>query len=114
MNVSHRPVTKEGLSGIGQKKNTQGRKLQDKYYFVNLFKKKINDIQNEISNVKSEIEIINKDVNEFSILNKTYENLSKDVQNLEGELADYNLAGDKYRSSMRADDIEAVYTHIKV
>jgi intraflagellar transport protein 74 len=53
-------------------------------------------------------------VNEFGILNKTYENLSKDVQNLEGELADYNLAGDKHRSSMRADDIEAVYNHIKV
>jgi intraflagellar transport protein 74 len=35
------------------------------------------------------------------------------VQNLEGELADYNLAGDKYRSNMRAEDIDAVFFHIK-
>ena len=53
-------------------------------------------------------------MNEYNNLNKTFETLSRDVQNLEGELADYNLAGDKYRSSMRAEDIESVFNHIKV
>jgi len=36
------------------------------------------------------------------------------VQNLEGELADYNLASDKLRSNMRPEDIEAIYNHIKL
>lgn len=78
-----------------------------------MFKQKINDINKEVNNLKGEVETINKDVNEYYQLNKTYEGLSKEVQNLEGELADYNLAGDKYRSNMRAEDIDAVFFHIK-
>lgn len=31
----------------------------------------------------------------------------------EGELADYNLALDKFRSDTKPDDIEALYLHIK-
>jgi len=81
---------------------------------VNYFKKKTTDIQKEISNLKLEVETINKDISDYHSLNKTYEIVSKDVQNLEGELADYNLASDKLRSNMRPEDIEAVYNHIKV
>ena len=64
--------------------------------------------------MRNEIDAINQDFTAFNNMNKTYEVLSKEVQNLEGELADYNLAGDKYRSMMRAEDIEAVYNHIKL
>jgi intraflagellar transport protein 74 len=109
-----RLVTQQGLEGIRNKKETGGRKILDKYYYVNLLKKKTTEISKEIVKIRGEIERINKDTNEYNTLNKSYEQLSKDVQNLEGELADYNLAGDKYRSSMRADDIEAVFNHIKV
>ena len=109
-----RLVTQQGLEGIKNKKDTGGRRIIDKYYYVNIFKKKITDISKEIVKIKSEIETINKDINEYNTLNKNFETLSRDVQNLEGELADYNLAGDKYRSSMRAEDIEAVYHHIQV
>jgi intraflagellar transport protein 74 len=115
VNVEKRLVTQQGLEGIKkQKDNSGGRKIIDKYYYVNLLKKRTTDIQNEIINLKTEIENINKDINEYNNLNKTFEILSREVQNLEGELADYNLAGDKYRSSMRAEDIESVYNHIKV
>lgn len=115
VNVDKRLVTQQGLEGIKNKKDTSGgRKIMDKYYYVNLLRKKTTDTQNEIIKLKTEIENINKDINEYNNLNKTFEILSRDVQNLEGELADYNLAGDKYRSSMRAEDIESVYNHIKV
>lgn len=77
-------------------------------------KRKITELSKETTNVKGEIETINNDINSFNNLNKTFDSLSKEVQNLEGELADYNLAGDKYRSSMRAEDIEALFNHIKV
>lgn len=103
------------MEGIKKQKDTSaGRKIMDKYYYLNLLKKKTTEIQTEIMNLKGEIENINKDINEYNNLNKTFEVLSREVQNLEGELADYNLAGDKYRSSMRAEDIESVYNHIKV
>lgn len=111
-----RELTKHGIetshiSGVHQ---GPGRQIIDKTFYLNLFKQKINDINKEVLNIKGEVEHINKDINEYYSLTKTYESLSKEVQNLEGELADYNLAGDKFRSNMRADDIEGVYTHIKM
>ena len=77
-------------------------------------KKKTTDIQKEITNLKSEVETINRDISDYHSLNKKYETVSKEVQNQEGELADYNLASDKLRSNMRPEDIEAVFNHIKV
>jgi intraflagellar transport protein 74 len=114
--VEERAVTRQGLEGLKNKKDTGkiNRKIQDKYYYTELLKKKINEITNEIGNMRNEIDYINQDVTAYNNMNKTYETLSKDVQNLEGELADYNLAGDKYRSMMRAEDIEAVFNHIKI
>lgn len=111
-----RELTKHGIetSHVTGKTSGPGRQIYDKSYYHNLFKQKINDINKEITNLKNETETINKEVNEYHTLNKQYESLSKEVQNLEGELADYNLAGDKYRSNMRAEDIDAVYYHIKM
>jgi len=37
-----------------------------------------------------------------------------EVRKYEGELADYNLALDKYRSDTKPDDIEAFFNHIKI
>ncbi len=115
MNNNIRELSKHGIetSHITGKSTGPGRQYYDKTFFQNLFKQKINDINKEVNNLKGEVETINKDVNEYYQLNKTYEGLSKEVQNLEGELADYNLAGDKYRSNMRAEDIDAVFFHIK-
>ena len=64
--------------------------------------------------MNNEIRVINSDLTTYGNLNKTFETLTKEVQNLEGELADYNLAGDKYRSQMKAEDIAEVYTKIKM
>lgn len=113
--VEERAVTRQGLEGMKAKKEKKmERKIQDKYYFTELFKKKITDIEKEILSVKGEIDSISQDITAYNNLNKTFDVLSKEVQNLEGELADYNLAGDKYRSNMRADDIEPVFNHIKL
>ena len=113
--VEERAVTRQGLEGIKSKGTKKvERKIQDKYYYTELFKKKITEAEKEILKSRNEIDHINNDIASYNTMNKTFETLSKDVQNLEGELADYNLAGDKYRSMMRAEDIEAVYTHIKM
>ena len=114
--VIDRAVSRQGLSGVVQGSGGQKieRKIQDKTYYVTLLKTKINDISKEILNMNNEIGSINSDMTTYANLNKQYEVLSKDVQNLEGELADYNLAGDKYRSMMKAEDIEDVYNRMKL
>jgi intraflagellar transport protein 74 len=70
-------------------------------------------IVGEIDKMKTEVENINTDNSTYLTLEKKYEALIKDVRKYEGELADYNLALDKYRSDTKPDDIEALYMHIK-
>ena len=113
--IEDRAVTRQGLQGIVPKKEKKvERKIQDKSYFLTLLKTKIGDISKEIFNMNNEIGSINTDLTTYANLNKTFETLSKEVQELEGELADYNLAGDKYRSMMKADDIQEVYARIQM
>ena len=114
--VVDRAVSRQGLTGVVSNTGNSKieRKIQDKSYYLTLLKTKITDISNEIYNMNTEIGKINSDISTYANLNKTFEILSKEVQNLEGELADYNLAGDKYRSMMKADDIEEVYNKIRV
>ena len=113
--IEDRAVTRQGLQGIAPlRENKIERKIQDKSYYLTLFKTKINDIGKEIFGMNNEIGVINSELTTYGNLNKTFETLTKEVQNLEGELADYNLAGDKYRSQMKAEDIAEVYTKIKM
>ena len=64
--------------------------------------------------MNNEIGLINSDLSTYGNLNRTFESLTQEIQNLEGELADYNLASDKYRSQMKAEDIEEVYNKVKM
>jgi len=68
----------------------------------------------EIDKMKTEVENINVDNSTYLTLEKKYEALIKDVRKYEGELADYNLALDKYRSDTKPEDIEALFMHIKM
>lgn len=63
--------------------------------------------------MKVEVENIGQDNSTYLTLERKYEALIKDVRKYEGELADYNLALDKYRSDTKPDDIEALFMHIK-
>lgn len=90
-----------------------GRQIYDRNYYLNLLKNKNYEIVGEISKMKQEVEDINKDNTSYLSLERQYEALIKDVRKYEGELADYNLALDKYRSDTKPEDIENLYLHIK-
>ena len=108
-----RPVTNHGMSGIKVQNQGPGRQIYDRSYYMNQLKNKNNEIVTEINKMKQEVEDINKDNNTYLTLERKYEALIKDVRKYEGELADYNLALDKYRSDTKPEDIEALYMHIK-
>ena len=108
-----RPVTNAGMAGMKSSSIGPGRQIYDRSYYFNLLKNKNNDIVNEINKMKSEVEEINKDNSTYLTLERRYETLIKDVRKFEGELADYNLALDKYRSDTKPEDIEALFMHIK-
>lgn len=114
VNVVNRPVTNHGVSGINATGQGPKRKIYDKSYFLNLLKSKNNEISSEIGKFKNEIEKINKDNSSYLTLERKYDVLINDVRQLEGELADYNLAQDKFRAGTKTDDIMALYHHIRL
>jgi len=90
------------------------RQIYDKNYYVAQLKNKNNELTKEIAKFKNEIEVINKDNIQYVDLEKQYDTLINEVRRLEGELADQNLAQDKYRAGTKPDDIMALCNHIKL
>jgi intraflagellar transport protein 74 len=106
INVSDRPVTGQGMMGMKAQTQSQGRVIQDSSYYVGVIRNRIKDINNESLRLKSEYDQLNKDRTQLSQLERKYESLSKSKETLEGQLADYNLALDKTRTSTDPEDVE--------
>ena len=111
--VYNRPVTNHGLSGIKTAGMGGPRVIYDKSYYLGVVRQKINDLRTEIDKFEGEMEEIVRDTATFKILEKKRENLIKEVRNLEGELADYNLSLDKKRSEAQADEVLANFEYMK-
>ena len=105
VNVSDRPVTGQGVMGMKTQAMGQGRLVQDPSYYVGLLRKKLTDVNGEMVRLRTEIDQHSKDANQYSSLEKRYETLLKAKENFEGELADYNLAMDKTRTSTDTEDV---------
>lgn len=111
VNVSERPVTGQGVKGM-KSQGHGGRIVYDAAYYVGLLRKKISDVNNETSKLRNEIEMQSKDNSQYAQLERKYENLSKSKEALEGQLADYNLALDKTRTSTDPEDVQQMAVHM--
>ncbi|CEG47726.1 uncharacterized protein PHALS_04870 [Plasmopara halstedii] len=76
-----------------------GRQVQDASFFKGKLHSKTAEISSEIDKLKREIEQDAKDKAQCAQLERKYEKLALEVRDLEGQLADYNLAMDKMRSA---------------
>jgi len=63
--------------------------------------------------LKAKSEQINKDQQLYNKLEARLEELNNEVRQLEGQLADYNLALDKLRTNTRPEDVKNTYQHVK-
>lgn len=106
VNVSDRPVTGQGVMGMKTQANGPGRLVQDPSYYVGILRKKINEVSNESKRLNAEIDQYERDQSQMIQLEKRYDALVKNKEQLEGQLADYNLAMDKTRTSTDPDDVQ--------
>lgn len=90
-----------------------GRQVYDRNYYVNKLKERLQLIYGEIENFKKKGEDITKEQHLYNKLETKFEELRKEVRNLEGQLADYNLTIDKIRVNTRPEDVKNAYHHIK-
>merc|ERR1719398_673065 len=90
-----------------------GRQIYDKSYYMLNLRTKVSEIQNELQKFKTEIDNIQNENNLYSKYEKRYDELIKSVRNLEGDLADYNLAFDKQRTDTRPEEVQHMYFLLK-
>ena len=113
--VQGRPVTGQGMSGVQMRVGTAGprRQIQDASYYVGLLTTKNTELQTEIRKMQTEIDAHEKDGNLYKRLEKKYETLIEEVRELEGTLADYNLAKDKARMTTDPQQIKNFQLQLK-
>lgn len=114
LNMGERPVTQQGMLGI--KPTTAGpkRKVISRSYFLVLLKQKISDLTTEIANFREQKERLQKEIEVQKNLETHHAKLTAEVRELEGTLADYNLAMDKQRSGTRPEDLLNIKEHISL
>lgn len=101
VSITDRPVTAQGLAA--RRLTTAGgttRMVQDASYFVGVLRQKINEVSGEIARMRADTERLTKEASVMGQFERKYETVMKEVRSLEGDLADYNLAMDKARTSM--------------
>jgi chromosome segregation ATPase len=98
---------------MGMKHKAQGdRMVFDASHYVGQIRRRITDLNNETSKLRAETDQITKDNSQYSQFEKKYEALIKSKDSLEGQLADYNLAMDKARTSTDPDEVLQLAHHL--
>ena len=111
--VVNRPVTQHGLTGIKTASQGPGRIVYDKSYYLGILRQKNTELREEVDNFDREMDEISRSSNMFRNLEKQKDSLIKEVRNLEGELADYNLTLDKQRAETQAEEVLSTYEYMK-
>lgn len=111
--VDNRPVTRQGLTGMHTKQLGPGRQIADDKYFVNELRNRIREITQETENMRREVQDIEEGNVKHSKYQRQYDETISEVHTLEGELADINLALDKYRTNTSVDDIKEQFERVK-
>jgi len=105
MNISDRPVTQQGLSGMRTAGMGPQRQIQDNSYYLTMLRAKCTEIMQEIGTLKSQIEQGQQDNKAYGQLERKYETLTNEMRSLQGQLADYNLLLDRTRVHREVDDV---------
>merc|ERR1712217_399476 len=77
---------------------TTNRRFADATYFESELLQKTSNIRTEISKMLRETEVLEGESGEISKAQNMYDTLLNEVRDLEGDLADFNLALDKIRT----------------
>merc|ERR1719482_2003271 len=105
MNISERPVTQQGLSGMRTAGMGPQRQIQDNSYYLTLLRQKCTEIMKEIEVLKGAVEQGQKDNAAYGQLERKYETLTNDMRGLQGSLADYNLLLDRSRAHREVEEV---------
>ncbi|XP_066929512.1 intraflagellar transport protein 74 homolog [Clytia hemisphaerica] len=104
--ISDRPVTRQGLGGIKTQGQGPQRQVMDKSYFLGILRQKMAELNNEIGKLTKEINQFNQENASYLSYEKRAENLAAEIKSLQGELADYNAIVDKLNTNAGFEDLK--------
>lgn len=98
--ISARPVTQQGMSGMKTAGQGPGRQVADKSFFLNTLRQKIQEINAEMDKLQEEINQKQREGNEFAHLQRRYEAARRNAAERQVTLQDYNFAKEKMEMDM--------------
>jgi len=110
--VDHRPVTQQGLA-MSTRPLGPRREVVDKSYFLAELNHKTKAIRTEIEKMTAEVDQIHRDNEKYETLDHKREAIWSEVKNLEGQLADFNLAMNRVRHNMPVEELKEMYNRTK-
>eukprot|EP00928_Gymnodinium_smaydae_P015027 TRINITY_DN15510_c0_g1_i1.p1 TRINITY_DN15510_c0_g1~~TRINITY_DN15510_c0_g1_i1.p1 ORF type:complete len:636 (-),score=124.05 TRINITY_DN15510_c0_g1_i1:213-2033(-) len=113
VNITDRPMTMQGLSGMKTGSLGPKRQVYDKTYYMLELRKRCVQLGEEVAKMNTEINDISQGNQLYHSLEKRYDTLVKTVRSLEGDLADHNLATDKQRTDTRPEEVHHMYMIMK-
>jgi intraflagellar transport protein 74 len=90
-----------------------GRRVADTSYYMGTIQNRIKEISQEINKMGAEVEKFHSESAQYGQLERKYETLIKEVRNLEGQLADYNLSMDKFRTSTEPEEVKFYHMRLQ-
>uniref|UniRef100_A0A0N4ZFX8 Intraflagellar transport protein 74 homolog n=1 Tax=Parastrongyloides trichosuri TaxID=131310 RepID=A0A0N4ZFX8_PARTI len=107
--VQNRPMTKQGLSSVIPQSRLgtgmRSRLVYDKSYYKSLLSSKLNMIENELENLKIELEKGEIDRQQVLIYEQKAEDQANEIRQLQAKLHEYNIIIDKINTNSELDEI---------
>ncbi|XP_048874694.1 intraflagellar transport protein 74 homolog isoform X2 [Brienomyrus brachyistius] len=111
--VTERPVTQQGLTGMKTGMKGPQRQILDKSYYLGLLRSKISELTTESCKLQKEIDAFNQENSVYLSYEKRAEGLAGEIQDLQGELADYNMLVDKLNTNTEMEEITNDFNTLK-
>eukprot|EP00996_Jenningsia_fusiforme_P005796 NODE_685_length_1984_cov_16.704910_g633_i0.p1 GENE.NODE_685_length_1984_cov_16.704910_g633_i0~~NODE_685_length_1984_cov_16.704910_g633_i0.p1 ORF type:complete len:605 (+),score=188.84 NODE_685_length_1984_cov_16.704910_g633_i0:69-1817(+) len=106
LEVTNRPVTKEGMAGVAPGSQGPGRTVADRSYFMGVLRAKNTELQAEIQRLKAQEEHLTKSSSAVASMDRRTKDVQAEVNALKEMLADYNFAVSKGQSGSDLDAIK--------
>jgi intraflagellar transport protein 74 len=113
LEVTLRPVTKEGLGGIAPGSLGPGRQVADRSYYLGILRAKNVELQAEIQRLNQEQETIIKNNAAQVSMDSKAKGLEKEIHDLKNLLSDYNFAVSKATSGADLNTLKSDTEQLK-
>ena len=110
ISVVTRPMSGQGLPSAH--KQSGGRQVADKSYFIGILRQKVNDVVKEIERLQAEIETRKRGQSIEVNISQQVADLRKEIAQGEAELADYNVLADRVGNGTTVEDMMTGYDMI--